>query len=146
MSTETKTKVAKKSSKDTRYYEGVGRRKEATVRVRLFPQNKMEYLINEEKHVDEYFPVKEYQQIAREAFDRVGNENTFYVSAHIYGGGPRAQAEALRHGIARALVVFDENNRSILKKENFLKRDPREKERKKFGLRKARKRAQWAKR
>lgn len=144
------TNTANKNTKDVRvnnrYHEGIGRRKEATARVRLYPHSKREYLINENKGVDDYFSVKEHQEIAMEAFDKLEADSNFYVSVHIYGGGPKAQAEAMRHGIARALVLYDENNRSILKKEGFLKRDPREKERKKFGLRKARKRAQWSKR
>lgn len=141
--TATKTKDIRE---DTKYYEGVGRRKEATARVRLYPHNKREYLINEKSDLDGYFSVREYKEIAREVFDKLDSEGNFYVSVHVCGSGPKAQAEALRHGIARALVVYNEDNRSTLKKEGFLKRDPREKERKKFGLRKARKRAQWSKR
>ena len=146
MATNTVNKNKKDIRENTEYYEGVGRRKEATARVRLYPHSKREYLINENKSVEEHFSVKEYQEIVMEAFDKLEADSNFYVSVHIYGGGQRAQAEAMRHGIARALVLFDENNRSVLKKEGFLKRDPREKERKKFGLRKARKRAQWSKR
>lgn len=134
------------NTKEKKYYEGVGRRKEATARVRLFPDSKQSALVNEEKSVADYFKTEELQKIALEALTKASLEEKFLVSVHIKGGGIHAQAEALRHGIARALVVFDEEKKSSLKKEGFLKRDPRKKERRKFGLKKARKRAQWSKR
>lgn len=146
MSTNTVNKNTKDVRENTHYYEGTGRRKEATARVRLYPHKKREFLINEEKGVEDYFSVREYREISHQPLEKVSPDQNFLISAHISGGGPKAQAEALRHGISRALVIYDENNRSLLKKEGFLKRDPRGKERKKFGLRKARKRAQWSKR
>jgi small subunit ribosomal protein S9 len=129
----------------TKYFEAVGRRKTAIARVRLFPGTKTSFEIND-KPLETYFPVKEMQVIATEAFTEAKPAEKFMVSAHITGGGVTSQAEALRHGIARALTVYDILLRGKLKKATFLKRDPRAKERRKFGLKKARKSPQWSKR
>ena len=128
-----------------RYYEAVGRRKTAIARVRLFPEAKAGYEING-KPVEAYFPVREMQATAGEPFVEAKIDQKFRVSAKISGGGIAAQSEALRLGIARALLVYDIELRGKLKKAGYLKRDPRAKERRKFGLKKARKSPQWSKR
>lgn len=127
-----------------KYFEAVGRRKTATARVRLTPAAKSSYIVNE-KTLAEYFPVVDLQTVVTEAFEKV--EKKFAVSAKVSGGGMNAQAESVRHGIARCLVEFDETLRTPLKKSGFLKRDPRSRERRKAGLAQAaRKRKQWSKR
>jgi len=93
-----------------------------------------------------YFPTDELRAIIRDALSKSKLPIKFSVSALVKGGGIHAQAEALRHGVTRAIVSYDEELRSKLKKLGFLKRDPRMKERKKFGLKKARKSPQWSKR
>ncbi|MFC1731746.1 30S ribosomal protein S9 [candidate division KSB1 bacterium] len=128
-----------------KYIETVGRRKTASARVRISKAKNDEVVINE-KDVEEHFPTKELQGIAKGALKHSAEEDNFKVTARIKGGGIHAQAEALRHGIARALVEYNEELRKVLKGEGFLKRDPRKKERKKFGLKKARKSPQWSKR
>lgn len=129
----------------TKYFEAVGRRKTAVARVRLFPDKTTSYEVNG-KALEAYFPVKEMQVAAGEAFVSGSPAEKFMVSAKVSGGGINAQSEALRLGIARALLVYDIQLRGKLKKAGFLKRDARAKERRKFGLKKARKSPQWAKR
>jgi len=142
----TKDSVTKKESvglKSGRYIEAVGRRKTAVARVRIFEDSKNNFVING-KDLHEYFPTEALQVKVKEVFSKIPAK--FKVSAKLSGSGIAAQAEALRHGISRALVKFDEESRKDLKKAGFLKRDPRSKERKKPGLKKARKAAQWSKR
>jgi small subunit ribosomal protein S9 len=127
------------------YIEAVGRRKTAVARVRLHPDSQTTYTVNDAQ-LDAYFPTYEQRTIATEALQASGIEEPFHISVRIYGGGEHAQAEAMRHGIARALVTYNPELRTTLKKAGYLKRDPRMKERKKFGLRKARRRPQWSKR
>lgn len=123
----------------------IGRRKEAVARVRLVPGTG-QWTING-RSLDEYFPNKVHQQEVKEPFVTLGADGRFDVIARLNGGGVSGQAGALRLGIARALSAIDEeNNRSALKKEGFLTRDPRAKERKKYGLKKARKAPQYSKR
>ncbi len=142
----TEKKVAAPKAKASgRYIEAVGRRKTAVARVRITEGTKSNFVINE-KDLQTYFPTEELRTVARDAFSTSKVPVKFAVSALIKGGGIHAQAEALRHGIARALVSYDEELRPELKKEGFMKRDPRMKERKKPGLKKARKAAQWSKR
>jgi small subunit ribosomal protein S9 len=114
-------------------------------RVRLYPDTQTSFIVNDAALKD-YFPTHEQQTVATEALQASGIEEPFRVSVRIYGGGEHAQAEAMRHGVARALVAHDPELRTTLKKAGYLKRDPRMKERKKFGLRKARRRPQWSKR
>lgn len=128
-----------------RYIEAVGRRKTAVARVRITETDKVNFTVND-KDVDEYFQTSELKTITRDALSKSKLSVKFSVSALVSGGGVHSQAEALRHGITRALVSYDEELRSKLKKLGFLKRDPRVKERKKFGLKKARKSPQWSKR
>ena len=129
----------------TKYFQGIGRRKTSTASVRIYPSAKTSFVINE-KDLPTYFPTAELQLIANDAFTKAKISAKFKVSAMMSGGGIHSQAEALRHGIARALLVYDAELRKNLKKEGFLKRDARAKERRKPGLVKARKRKQWSKR
>jgi len=131
--------------KPTRYYEAVGRRKTAVARVRLFTQGEKLFLVNERPY-QAYFPTQELQEIALSSFNKMKCLDRFRVSAKVKGGGIHAQAEALRHGIARALVLFNPTFRKRLKKAGYLTRDARMRERKKFGLKRARKAPQWQKR
>lgn len=129
-----------------RYIETVGRRKTAVARVRMTPASKNSYEING-KSVEEYFPTRQLQITAEESISTSKlTETKFKVTALIKGGGISAQAGALRHGIARGLIEYDRELRGKLKKAGLLKRDPRAKERRKFGLKKARKSPQWSKR
>lgn len=129
-----------------KYIETVGRRKTAVARVRITPASKMSYEING-KTVESYFPTKELQMTATEAYlTSKLTETKFKITVLVKGGGINGQAEAVRHGIARALIEYDKELRGNLKKAGLLKRDPRAKERRKFGLKKARKSPQWSKR
>jgi small subunit ribosomal protein S9 len=121
-----------------------GRRKEAIARVRIMPGSG-QWLING-RTLDTYFPNKVHQQLVNEPFVTLGAENQFDVIARISGGGVTGQAGALRLGVTRALILVDPENRPALKKAGFLTRDPRVKERKKYGLKKARKAPQYSKR
>jgi small subunit ribosomal protein S9 len=127
------------------YLKAIGRRKTATAVVRISPASKFAYTLNG-KALADYFKTAELQRIAEDAFKISKVEGAFNVTAVIRGGGINAQAEALRHGISRALLLQDAELRKKLKKAGFLKRDPRMKERRKFGLKKARKAPQWSKR
>jgi small subunit ribosomal protein S9 len=126
-----------------RYIETVGRRKTSVARVRITPSSKATFIINGKK-LESYFPTKEMQIIAMQPFAAV--EKLFEVSVKIQGGGIHSQSEAVRHGVSRALTEYDLELRKTLKKAGYLKRDPRAKERRKFGLKKARKAPQWSKR
>ncbi len=123
---------------------GTGRRKEAIARVRIVPGTG-KWTING-RPLDAYFPNKVHQQVVNEPFVTLGLEDQFDVIARVNGGGVTGQAGALRLGIARALQLVDPDNRPPLKKAGFLTRDARAKERKKYGLKKARKAPQYSKR
>lgn len=127
------------------YIETIGRRKTASARVRI-SKSKDNLVVVNEKDFEEHFPTKELQSVVENVLNMSPDENKFKVTARIKGGGIHAQAEALRHGIARALVEYNAELRKALKGAGFLKRDPRMKERKKPGLKKARKAPQWSKR
>lgn len=134
------------TTKDTeKYVEGIGRRKEAVARVRLFDAKETSILINDQS-LNEFFPTKTLQKIVLAPFEKLELDKKYRITAKVKGGGSNAQAESIRLGISRALVSIDEELRKVLKKNKFLKRDPRVKERKKPGLKKARKAAQWSKR
>jgi small subunit ribosomal protein S9 len=130
------------TAKTEKYIEGIGRRKESVARVRITPASKTSFVIND-KAIADYFKTETLQKIAKEALDEKGE---FFVSVKVNGGGVNSQAESVRLGIARALIKSDIELRKDLKSKGFLKRDPRVKERRKFGLKKARKAAQWSKR
>jgi small subunit ribosomal protein S9 len=125
-------------------YQATGKRKSAVARVILRP-GEGTYRINE-RHLDEYFPRVRLQRLARQPLEAAGYQTRMDVVARIHGGGVSAQAMALRHGVARALVEADPALRGELKRRGYLTRDPRVKERKKAGLKKARKRPQFSKR
>jgi small subunit ribosomal protein S9 len=122
----------------------VGRRKEAVVRVRLVPGTG-EFKLNG-RTLENYFPNKVHQQLIREPFVTLEKDGQFDVIASLVGGGITGQAGALRLAIARALISLTPDDRPALKKAGFLTRDPRVKERKKYGLKKARKAPQYSKR
>lgn len=128
------------------YVEGIGRRKTATARVRLTPAKETTIVVND-KTLVEYFSHLALQKDVQSVLETkdAGIED-YTITAHVSGGGISSQAEAIRLGIARALVKEKADRRSPLKLLGFLKRDPRSVERKKFGLRKARKRPAWSKR
>jgi small subunit ribosomal protein S9 len=123
---------------------GTGRRKEAIARVRIAPGTG-QWRVNDRSLAD-FFPNKVHQQLISEPLVTLGAEGQFDVVARVAGGGVTGQAGALRLGIARALTVVDPENRSTLKRAGFLTRDARVKERKKYGLKKARKAPQYSKR
>lgn len=129
-----------------RYIEGIGRRKTATARVRLTPAKETSVLVND-RALAEYFIHATHQKTVLGILnvEEAGIQN-YTITAHVMGGGLTAQCEAIRLGIARALVEEKADRRSPLKKLGFLKRDPRSVERKKFGLKKARKHPAWSKR
>ncbi|MFH1402225.1 MAG: 30S ribosomal protein S9 [Patescibacteria group bacterium] len=137
--------TTKTITKKNRYLEAVGRRKTAIARVRMTEASKTSFVINGLK-LSEYFPVSDLQAIIQDAFKTSKVGTKFSVSVLVKGGGINSQAEAIRHGIARTLLLVDEEFKKTLKKAGFLKRDSRMKERKKFGLKKARKAPQWNKR
>jgi small subunit ribosomal protein S9 len=122
----------------------VGRRKEAIVRVRLIPGTG-QFKLNG-RTIEEYFPNKVHQQLIREPFVTLEKSDQYDIVASLRGGGITGQAGALRLAIARALITVDIDDRPALKKAGFLTRDPRVKERKKYGLKKARKAPQYSKR
>jgi small subunit ribosomal protein S9 len=122
----------------------VGRRKEAVVRVRLIPGTG-DFKLNG-RTLDDYFPNKVHQQLIKEPFVTLEKADQYDVVATLVGGGVTGQAGALRLAIARALIGLEPDDRPALKKAGFLTRDPRAKERKKYGLKKARKAPQYSKR
>ncbi|KUK66352.1 MAG: 30S ribosomal protein S9 [Parcubacteria bacterium 34_609] len=128
-----------------KYFEGIGRRKTSVARVRLYTKGDKDILVN---NVDykEYFKMVDHQLIILDSLEKMKSIGRFRVVATVKGGGIHSQAEAIRHGIARALVEFNPDYRKRLRKANFLTRDSRMKERKKFGLKRARKAPQWSKR
>jgi len=138
-----KEKLPKK--KKVQYFEGVGRRKTAIARVRIYPTGENVFLINE-KSYQEYFKDPFYHEIIFAPLKKLNQLSKFKVTVKVKGGGTTAQAEAIRHGLARALVKFNPNFKKPLKKAGFLTRDSRERERKKPGLKRARRAPQWSKR
>ena len=128
-----------------RYIETIGRRKTAIARARLTPGPRMLVSINNQD-INKYFDTEALRVAALEPFLKVSLPVQFTVTIVVKGGGIAGQAIAVRHAISRALVEYQHDLRGVLKKEGFLKRDPRAKERRKFGFKKARKRAQWSKR
>lgn len=142
------SKEPKGASKKEKYFYAVGRRKTSVARVRLYSQKSLkenEVVING-KNMEEYVTVPELKESLLTAFTLTGQDKGFRVTIVVKGGGIRGQAEAIRLGIARTLVLFDENFHPVLKSAKLLTRDARKVERKKPGLKKARKAPQWAKR
>lgn len=137
--------VFKIPEKSDRYYEAIGKRKTAKARVRLFTLGEKVIIINE-KPFEKYFPNKNLQDLAFSPLEKMKAAGHFRITIVASGGGIHAQAEAIRHGISRALVKFNADFRKRLRRAGFITRDPRARERKKFGLKRARRGPQWSKR
>lgn len=141
--------IAKKMKEDAgkpeRYLQAIGRRKTAVARIRLSTRGDKEFLVNN-KPYQQYFVLPEDQETAVSSMKKMKCLDKFRVTVKVKGGGRHSQAEAVRHGTARVLVDFNQNFRKRLRKAGYLTRDPRMRERKKFGLKRARKAPQWAKR
>jgi small subunit ribosomal protein S9 len=140
-----KVTAPKVASSVGEYWYGLGRRKTATAQVRVFKKGTGKITVNGSEYA-KYFPHFELQEIVRGPLTTVGQLDSVDISIKVSGGGMRGQADAARLGIARALLGQNETYRAGLKANGFLKRDPRKKERKKPGLRKARRAPQWSKR
>ncbi|NTU67005.1 MAG: 30S ribosomal protein S9 [Candidatus Moranbacteria bacterium] len=140
-----KAKVEKAETKG-QYFYAVGKRKTAIAQVRIYPNGKGKDFSINDKSLEVYLPVERLAETAKSPIVATGNDGKFDVSVHVSGGGVSAQSEAVRLGIARALVKFDEALRKNLRDLGFMTRDSRKVERKKPGLKKARKSPQWAKR
>lgn len=130
---------------ETKYIEAIGRRKESIARVRLHHGGSGTIKINDRELTD-YLPLETMQQAVISPLKETGMENVFDITVHVSGGGIHGQADGIRLGIARALIDFNPEFRSTLKKAGFLSRDARVKERKKFGHKSARRSPQWSKR
>ncbi len=128
----------------TEKYYGTGRRKSSVARVYVMP-GKGNITINK-RNIDEYFGLETLKVIVRQPLETIGATDKFDIIVSVHGGGYTGQAGAIRHGIARALVQADAENRPALKKAGFLTRDSRMKERKKYGLKAARRAPQFSKR
>jgi small subunit ribosomal protein S9 len=136
--------AVKKENKD--YIPAVGKRKRAIARIRIIKDNAKGVKITvNDKDYKEYLPYFEWQELVLKPLNLVGRDN-ITISIKVAGGGIRGQVDAIRHGIAKALLKTDEDLRATFKKEGLLTRDARKKERKKPGLKKARKAPQWSKR
>ena len=127
------------------YLYGTGRRKSSVARVHVYPNGTGSITING-RSIDEYFGLETLKMIVRQPLEATGNTGKMDIVATVAGGGVSGQAGALRHGISRALLLASEDYRPILKKAGFLTRDPRMKERKKYGLKAARRAPQFSKR
>ena len=129
-----------------KYIEAVGRRKTSIARVRAVQAAKNSFVINKDKSIEDYFKSETQRNIVSEALSKVKLPHHLAITVVVSGGGINSQAEAIRHGLSRIIIEIEPEFRKDLKKEGFLKRDPRAKERRKFGLKKARKAPQWSKR
>ena len=137
-----------------KYFEAIGRRKEATARIRVLTKKSTDLQESEDKAImtvngkpyQEYFKAINLQNIIEAPLKKLKSMNRFKATVVVSGGGMTGQAEAIKFGLSRALVMFDENFAKKLRKAGFLTRDARVKERRKYGLKKARKSPQWAKR
>lgn len=137
--------IKETAGKPDRYFQAIGRRKTAVARIRLYTKGDKEFIVNN-KSYQNYFVMPEDQETAVASMKKMKCLDKFRVTIKVKGGGHSAQAEAIRHGTARVLVDFNNNFRKRLRKAGFLTRDPRMRERKHFGLKRARKAPQWAKR
>ena len=126
-------------------FAATGRRKKSIARVRLIPGGKGNIVVNK-KTIDEYFPQDLLKLIVKQPLELTNTADKYDIFVNVYGGGIAGQAGAICHGISRALVKAEENLKTEVKKAGFLTRDPRMKERKKYGLKKARKASQFSKR
>ena len=137
--------MAKIGLKKKLQYWGTGRRKKAIARVRLIPNGSGSILINS-REINDYFGMDTLKYIVRQPLVLTETSDKFDINVNVYGGGFTGQAGAIRHGISRALTQANMDYRPALKKAGFLTRDPRMKERKKYGLKKARRAPQFSKR
>ncbi|MCE9585145.1 30S ribosomal protein S9 [Candidatus Nomurabacteria bacterium] len=128
-----------------KYIEAIGRRKTSTARVRITESSKATFLVND-RDAKEYFQTEDQRRLVQDPIVKGKPGSKWSVEVHVSGGGIHSQAEAVRHGLSRALTESEPELRGKLKTLGFLKRDPRAKERRKFGLKKARKAPQWSKR
>ncbi len=140
-----KKPTIKKPAAVNKFFEGVGRRKTAVARVRLYPGLEAKFVVNK-KDFKEYFTNPSLQRMAESSLIKMRMETSLAVEVKVSGGGIVAQAEAIRLGISRAFVKIDPKNLKKLRKLGYLTRDPRMRERKKFGLKRARRAPQWKKR
>jgi small subunit ribosomal protein S9 len=129
-----------------KYTAAVGRRKTSIARVRATQAAKNSFVINDGMTIDDYFKNEAQRVIVGQAVAVAKLPHNLAITVKVSGGGVNSQAEAIRHALARILILINPELRKDLKKEGFLKRDPRAKERRKFGLKKARKAPQWSKR
>ncbi|MEI7424998.1 MAG: 30S ribosomal protein S9, partial [Candidatus Staskawiczbacteria bacterium] len=125
--------IKETAGKPDRYFEAIGRRKTAVARIRLYTKGDKEFIVNDQDYTT-YFQTVEDRESAVASMKKMKCLDKFRVTVIVKGGGHRAQAEAIRHGTARVLVDFNNNFRKRLRKAGFLTRDPRMRERKKFGL------------
>jgi small subunit ribosomal protein S9 len=130
---------------DTKYFQTIGRRKRAIAQVRLFPGGSGKITVNS-KDFKDYFPIESLRTRILAPLVQVGKTESVDITVRVLGGGSTGQSDAMRLGIARALVKSDETLKTVIKSNGFLTRDARKKERKKFGLRGARRAKQWRKR
>ncbi|MCR4925920.1 MAG: 30S ribosomal protein S9 [Clostridiales bacterium] len=130
---------------ETNYFYGTGRRKKSVARVRVYENGTGKITIND-RDIDEYFGLDTLKLIVRQPLEITDTQNKFDIVCRVSGGGVTGQAGAIRHGLSRALLQFNEELRPALKKAGFLTRDPRMKERKKYGLKGARRAPQFSKR
>ncbi|MEK7506733.1 MAG: 30S ribosomal protein S9 [Patescibacteria group bacterium] len=143
-----------KESKTEKYYEAVGRRKSATARVRVYtkkstdlqPSEDQAIIVINDKPYFEYFNSSALQEMVDAPLKKLKSLNRFKATVKVKGGGMTGQADAIKFGLSRALVLFDPNFSKKLRKAGYLTRDSREKERRKYGLKKARKSPAWSKR
>jgi len=143
--TESESKPIKKTTKKAAYIYAVGKRKTSSARVRLYPKVDVQEIEINQKKLENYLPYFEYQKKVQEPLKTVGLEK-YKITVKVAGGGLQGQAEAIRHGIARALLELNADYKKILKPKKYLTRDSRKKERKKPGLKRARRAPQWQKR
>ena len=144
----------REEARDEKYYESVGRRKNAIARVRLITRKSTDSSNDDERAIlnvngkdyFDYFKEKELHEVVEGPFRKLKSLNRFKATIKVLGGGIRGQADAIAHGLARSLILFDANFSKKLRKSGYLTRDSRVKERRKYGLKKARKGPQWAKR
>lgn len=143
------------NGKDEKYYETVGRRKSSVARVRIYtkkasdetgPDNSALITVNGKDYQEYFHNSEELKNTVEAPLKKLKSIDRFKATVKVLGGGITGQAEAIRHGLSRALVLFDPNFSKKLKKSGYLTRNPKEKERRKYGLKKARKAPQWAKR
>jgi small subunit ribosomal protein S9 len=138
-------KPVEKPKEGEKYLEAIGKRKTAVARVRLFTRGDRVFLVNQ-KSLEKYFTISDLQKTAQASLEKMKCLDKFRVETLVKGGGLSSQAEAIRHGTARALTLFNLDFKKRLRRAGFLTRDSRMRERKKFGLKRARRAPQWSKR